>query len=73
LSKIDPFTERRLLKFITDFRSHSGTLPTLKDLDDNGFGKETVDAAIKQKLIEMLYVTLTNGTVVKGYKISIPS
>jgi hypothetical protein len=69
MSKLDLFTERRILKFIGDYRSKEGSLPTLKDLDAAGFSKEIVDAAIKQELIEMFYVTLTNGSVVKGYKI----
>jgi hypothetical protein len=69
MSKLDLFTERRILKFIGDHRAQQGSLPTLKDLDAAGFSKEIVDAAIKQELIEMFYVTLTNGSVVKGYKI----
>jgi hypothetical protein len=69
MGKVDPFTERRLLKFIGDHRGKEGSLPTLRDLEAAGFGKEVVDAAIKQGLIEMLYVTLTNGSVVKGFKI----
>jgi hypothetical protein len=69
VSKLDLFTERRILKFIGDHRAKEGSLPTLKDLDAAGFGKEIVEAAVKQGLIEMFYVTLTNGSVVKGYKI----
>jgi len=67
LSRLDLFTERRILKFIGDHRAKEGSLPTLKDLENAGFGKEVVDAAIKQGLIEMFYVTLTNGSVVKGF------
>lgn len=69
MNKLDPFTERRIVKFIGDHRTKEGSLPTLKDLDAAGFGKEIVDAAIKQNVIEKFYVTLTNGTVVKGYKL----
>jgi hypothetical protein len=71
MSRIDPFTERRLLKFIETHREREGQLPTLRDFEQNGFLKDVIDAAIKQKLIEMLYVTLTNGSVVKGYKIKV--
>lgn len=70
MSKLDPFTERRILKFVGDHRGAEGSLPTLKDFDAAGFGKEIVDAAVKQGLIEQFYVTLTNGTIVKGYKIN---
>lgn len=65
---IDPFTRKRILHFIENHRANHGQLPTLNDLDQNGFNKETVKAAIKAKVIEEFYVTLTNGTVVKGYK-----
>lgn len=71
MSKLDPFTQRRLLRFIADHRGEEGTLPTLRDLETAGFAKELVEAAIKQGLIEMFYVTLTNGSVVKGYKIKV--
>ncbi len=69
MSKLDPFTSRRIVKFIGDHRAKEGSLPTLRDLESAGFGKEVVDAAIKQELIEMFYVTLTNGSVVKGFKL----
>jgi hypothetical protein len=68
LSRLDLFTERRILKFIDDHRAKEGSLPTLRDFENAGFGKEVVDGAIKQGLIEMFYVTLTNGSVVKGFK-----
>jgi hypothetical protein len=67
MSRLDPFTRKRLEKFIGDFRAKSGELPTLKDLADAGFEKERVDAAIKDKVISQSYLTLTNGTIVKGY------
>ncbi len=66
---MDFFTRRRLEKFIEEFRKDSGQLPTLKDLDHAGFGAEQVKNAIKFGVIEEFYVTLTSGTVVKGYKI----
>lgn len=65
---LDLFTQRRLLKFIDGFRGKQGELPTLRDLETEGFSKITVDLAIKIGLIERFYVTLTNGTVVKGFK-----
>ena len=68
MSKMDPFTQRRLLKFISDYRK-KGELPTLRDLESEGFSKEAIDSAVRDKIIEMLYVTMTNGSVVKGYKI----
>jgi hypothetical protein len=66
---MDAFTQRRLLKAIESIRSETGQLPTLGDLENHGFGKELVKSAIKLGLIEEFYVTLTSGSVVKGYKI----
>ena len=69
---IDVFTRRRLLRFIEDFRKNQGQLPTLKDLDKSGFDDARVKQAIKEKLIVEFYVTLTNGSIVKGYKLRQP-
>lgn len=66
---LDPFTSRRLTRFIEDFRHSSGVLPTLQDFEKAGIARDLVEQAVKQKLIEQFYVTLTSGTVVKGYKI----
>lgn len=67
-SPLDPFTRRRLVRFIEEFRARSGQLPTLGDLEGNGFDGDRVKVALKEKVIEEFYVTLTNGTIVKGYK-----
>ena len=69
MPQLDPFTSRRLTRFIEDFRQSSGMLPTLLDFERSGFSREQVDLAVKQKLIEQFYVTLTSGTVVKTYKV----
>ncbi len=69
MAALDPFTRKRLIRFIEDFRTRAGQLPTLRDLDEGGFDDETVKVAIKSKIIEQFYVTLTNGTIVKGYKL----
>lgn len=69
-SPLDLFTRRRLVRFIEDFRARSGQLPTLSDLEGNGFDNERVKIALKEKVIEEFYVTLTSGTIVKGYKLS---
>ncbi len=66
--KIDPFTVRRLERFIGDFRARSGQLPTVRDLGEAGFDETTVDQAVRDDILEQLYVTLTNGTILKGYK-----
>lgn len=68
MSKLDPFTQRRLLRFVENWREKGGVLPTLQDFDKAGFSKELVNQAVREKLLEEFYVTLTNGTVVKGYK-----
>jgi hypothetical protein len=67
--KIDVFTAKRIVKFTREFRQTHGQLPTLKDYENNGIEKSLVDAAEAKKIIEKFYVTLTNGAVVKGYKI----
>ncbi len=68
---IDPFTARRLTKFIEEFRQNSGVLPTLQDFDRAGFSRDLIDQGVRQELIEQFYVTLTSGTVVKGYKVRV--
>ena len=69
MSDLDAFTRRRLVKFIEDFRSKSGELPTLRDFYAAGFNPELLKNAKKQNVISEFYVTLTNGTIVKGYKL----
>ncbi len=69
MKKVDAFTLKRLTKFILDFRDKRGQLPTLKDFDESGFDSEMVAAAEAAQKIEKFYVTLTNGTIVKGYKV----
>ncbi len=70
---MDPFTLKRIVKFVEDFRRSSGQLPTLSDLDRAGFDKPRVEAAIKAGAIEEFYVTLTNGMIKKGYKVKAQS
>jgi hypothetical protein len=66
---MDVFTGKRITRFIEEFRKAGGTLPTLKDFEAAGFPKDLIDTAVRKNLIELFYVTLTNGTIVKGYKI----
>lgn len=72
MAHLDPFTQRRLIRFVEGFRGSSGQLPTLRDLEENGFDDDRVKQAIKDKVIEEFYVTLTSGTIVKGYKLVTP-
>lgn len=67
---LDLFTRRRLVRFVEDFRIRTGQLPTRQDLRDGGFDEERVKQALKEKVIEEFFVTLTSGTIVKGFKIS---
>ena len=69
--RIDSFTRKRLEKFVGDFRDRTGVLPTLADFADAGFEKAKVDDAIHDRIIVEFYVTLTNGTIVKGYKLHV--
>ncbi|MGK5082507.1 hypothetical protein WDW37_04300 [Bdellovibrionota bacterium FG-1] len=73
MTQLDPFTSRRITRFIEDCRARQGQLPTLKDLREGGFPESTIDLALKARLIESFYVTLTNGNIVKGYKIVAPA
>jgi hypothetical protein len=68
MAAIDAFTRKRLERFIEDFRK-GGQLPTLQDFAKAGFAEELVDRAERAKMVEKFYVTLTNGTIVKGYKV----
>jgi hypothetical protein len=70
MAKLDPFTRKRITRFVEDHRAKSGQLPTFADFEKAGFEKSLVKEAERAKLIEELYVTLTNGTVVKGFKVS---
>ncbi len=67
MSHLDPFSSRRLQKVIVDFRTKNGQLPTRQDLAQAGFSDDHLDAAMKDQLIEQRYVTLTNGTILKGF------
>lgn len=69
MAKVDPFTQRRLTQFIETYRRDSGQLPTLQAFEKAGFARELVDRAERDGVIEKFYVTLTNGTIVKGYKV----
>ncbi len=66
---LDRFTERRLTRFIETFRAAQGQLPTIQDFAKEGMSEDVLKAAIKAGAIEPFYVTLTNGTIMKGFKI----
>lgn len=69
MGKLAPFTRLRLIRFVENFRGSSGQLPTLRDLQENGFDGDQIKQALKEQIIEEFYVTLTNGTIVKGFKL----
>ncbi len=66
--KLDPFTFRRLARFAQAFRDSKAQLPTLNDFEAEGFEKSVVARAVKEGFLVELYVNLTSGAVVKGYK-----
>ena len=70
MPRTDPFTKKRIERFVQDFREKSGQLPTLNDFEEIGIDKSKVELAIKDKILSEFYVTLTNGVIKKGYKIS---
>ena len=65
---LNELLRRRLIRFIESHRNKTGQLPTQGDLAAAGFDREVLKAAIKAGVISEFYVTLTNGTIVKGYK-----
>jgi hypothetical protein len=69
---MDPFSQKRLLRVVEEHRHKTGQLPTFEDLERSAFSREMVKEALKLKLIVELYVTLTNGTIVKGFKLNVP-
>jgi hypothetical protein len=69
VTKPDPFTFHRLCRETKRYRDAHATLPTLRDLEALGFSKDVVDAAVKAGHLVELYVPMTNGALVKGYKI----
>ena len=66
---MDPFTQKRLLKWIERFRTETGELPTLAEFASVGFDKSAVEKAERLELIEQFYITLTDGSIRKGYKV----
>ncbi len=72
MARLDPFTQKRLEKWIGEFRANTGQLPTRNDLEAGGFDREKVDAAIHDRVICESYVTLTNGVIKKGYTVAQP-
>ena len=73
MPRLDPFSSRRLTRFIETFRKGTGTLPALQDFEKDGFSRQLVEQAVKDGTIEQFYVTLTSGTIIKGYKIRNPA
>jgi hypothetical protein len=69
--QIDPFTKKRIVRFIEEFRTRMGHMPSLTDFEASYIDHTVVDRAVRDGLLEQLYVTLTNGTVVKGYKVKV--
>ena len=65
---LDKFTLTRLRKFASDFRHSQGQFPTQSDFEKAGFKKDGLRAAVKEKYLSEVYVNLTTGAVVKGYK-----
>lgn len=66
---MDIFSQSRLKKIILEHRQRHAQFPTLKELEGYGFDKEAVAQALKENIIEQLYVNMTTGAVVKVYKI----
>ena len=66
---LDQITKRRILNFIRGFKTKTGELPTFRDLEEGRFGEDIVKQAVKDGLIEELFVTLTSGTIVKGFRV----
>lgn len=69
MSKTDSFTLARLCREVLRHREVHATLPTLRDLEKAGFAKEVVEAAVEAGRLVELYVPMTNGALVKGYKV----
>ena len=69
---LDPFTLKRIERFIETHRTATGQLPTIQDFEKNGMDREQIKGAIKAERIEEFFVTLTNGSLVKGFKLKQP-
>lgn len=59
----------RLCREVLRHREVHATLPTLRDLEKAGFSKDIVDGAVKAGRLVELYVPMTTGALVKGYKV----
>ncbi|MEO5971366.1 MAG: hypothetical protein ABIQ95_15685 [Bdellovibrionia bacterium] len=69
MTKLALFTQRRLTKFVLEFRKQTGQLPTLKDFESAGFDRSLVELGVREEILEQFYTTLTNGNIVKTYKV----
>ena len=50
-------------------RRSAARQPTLKDFEGAGFAPALVARAVREEKLQELYVTLTTGAIVKGYKV----
>jgi len=66
---MDRFLQNRIVRFVQDWRQRSGELPTLQDFEASGLDRKWIDEAERLGLVEKFYVTLTSGTIKKGYKL----
>lgn len=71
MSRIDTFTSKRITRFVEEFRARSGQLPTLQDFEKSQIPRSTVDQAVREEILEQAYVNLTNGPMVKGYRVKV--
>ena len=70
--RLDAFSLRRLEKVVAGHRARTGELPTFRDLEAAGFAPELLKRAVRDGHLTELFVTLSNGSVVKGFKFAHP-
>ena len=66
---LDQLSLTRIKKKILEHRQKHATFPTLKELEQYGFEKKKIEQAVKEEVLEQLYVNLTSGATVKVYKV----
>jgi hypothetical protein len=71
MPRIDPFTCRRLTQFVERHRASTGQLPTLQDFEKGGFARALVDQAVREELLDQVYMNLQSGPMVKGYRVKV--
>ena len=66
---MDPFTIKRLLKLMADFKAKNGHDISGRVLEEGGFDKELVKKLVQKGLLKKFQVQNKNGSTENRYKV----